>query len=84
MDISINLGKLEVLTVAYSSGIFSGETSQYHWRAQTKSNTGLSIAGNNNHSKDSVNMVHDPDFIDTIRTPVERGLFERRCLENNV
>ena len=78
MDISINLGKLEVQLVGYSSGIFSGETYQYHWHAQAKSNIGLAIAGNNNHSEKSVNMVHDPDFIDNIRNPTERGLIERR------
>jgi hypothetical protein len=78
MDTSINLGKLEVQLVGYSSGIFSGETYQYHWYAQVKSNTGLAIAGNNNRSEKSVNMVHDPDFIDNIRNPTERGLIERR------
>jgi hypothetical protein len=84
MDISINLGKLEVQLVGYSSGIFSGETYQYHWRAQIKSNTSLAIAGNNNRSEKSINMVHDPDFIDIINTPAERKLLERRYTENNV
>jgi hypothetical protein len=84
MDISINLNKLEVQLVGYSSGIFSGETSQYHWRAQVKSNTGLVVSGNNNRSEKSINMVHDPDFVDISSPPAEQKLLERRYMESNV
>lgn len=58
MDIHIQIGKLNVLRVDNSSGIFSGEIYQFHRSAMAKSNIGLALSGKANFIYNCVNMVN--------------------------
>jgi hypothetical protein len=73
MDLHIRIEKLEVTSIASSSGIFSGDNRHHHWSAISKTNTGLDLEGDSSRSSQCINIVCDPNFIDTLETTVRPG-----------
>lgn len=71
MDLHINIKDMKITEVTTTSGIFSGENYHAHWSAMSKTNTGLSLGGDSSQSRDSLNMVYDPDYVGMYQTPDE-------------
>lgn len=62
----VYLDDINVNVIQSNSGIFIGTNYQSYWSTQSKSNHGLgSISGNGNKTFRNVNIVIDPDIVDS-------------------
>jgi hypothetical protein len=78
MDIHIKIDELKVILLRNQSGIFSGENYHDHWSTMSKINGGLTLAGEHNCSRDSLNMVKDPDLVEIVRSPGVENLVREK------
>ena len=57
---------IQVQTMSNCSGIFiSNINVMYGWSSHSKSNQGFGSIGASNLVRDNINIVYDPDYIDT-------------------
>ncbi|KEZ51198.1 hypothetical protein [Metabacillus indicus] len=65
-SLSIQFTNINVTSLSGNSGIFTGTNTQYDWTVSMKSNYGFGkIMGANNLAVDTVNIIHDDDFMDS-------------------
>ncbi len=65
MAVFINFGVMVVNTIETNAGLFFGENVQQGWDAPSKTNQALAIYGAGCISVGNVNIVSDPDVVDT-------------------
>lgn len=65
MAVIINFGALVINNLTNATGVFFGENVQQGWNSPSKSNQALRIYGTGCVSLNNINILNDPDAVDT-------------------
>jgi hypothetical protein len=65
MAVFLHIDNQVINQISMSAGVFSGENVQQGWSSTTKSNNALRITGQRNLAVNNINIINDPDLIDT-------------------
>ncbi|MDQ0417693.1 exoribonuclease II [Croceifilum oryzae] len=72
MDVTV--GTIQVQLITQNAGIFVGENYPIQWSTQLKINSaGGTVAGDGNILYRAINVIDDPDMIDSNWVNIEKG-----------